>query len=248
MNPKPKQKPRSKARAAAKAAPAPAKRKTAPRGPTDGPATDGLLSAAARERGLKAATQCFTKVGYGATSLADVAKRARVELKALRRTFRTKLHLFAACVEVRRELDASLSAENIERALGGARTLAEALARLMRFHLDHVAADDKSWSRLYLEVALARADADSKEALALLENAFAMRMNVQIDGLKARGIVRADVDADALQNLWGAMIDGVRLRLLLMPARYRRDDLPEALADILAFGVMAPAHRPSQPR
>lgn len=191
----------------------------------------------ARDAVLAAAMKAFPAQGFQAVTLGSVAKAAKVPEAAVKKLFRSKLHLFAAVVETRREMDLSASNEELGLALvrgdGDLRASIEALIRLQMPRIQ----DTVRWRGLYGEFAARSRSRPEAQTLALLEDNFMSRILGQIEELKRHGVIDRAIDLDALQLLWGAMMDGLAIRHALLPERFDGPKLAAAIADILTRGL-----------
>ncbi|MBY0421213.1 MAG: TetR/AcrR family transcriptional regulator, partial [Parvularculaceae bacterium] len=184
--------------------------------------SDPLLAEKRRRQIIEAALRCFSRKGFHQTSMQEICAEAELSAGALYRYFPSKSELIVAiaeadCMEFRApllsesagrdffsRLDAAIDVW-IERLLSNDRSLvAEVLAEATRDP--------------FLAAKLAQTDAPMRRALA----------DMIREGM-ARGEIDGALDVDQCVRIVVLALDGVALRLLLLPAR---ENVPLVMKDI----------------
>ncbi|MEX0676245.1 MAG: helix-turn-helix domain-containing protein [Pirellulales bacterium] len=178
---------------------------------------------------LEAALACFARVGFAATTMADIRREARASIGSIYHHYNGKEQLAAALfVEGLRDYQQSLLAE-MKRVQSGRGVARRSVAAIVGHYLRWVAAHP-DWARYLLEMGQSPFVAEMRDEVE--------RMNRQFFGeLKER--LQAHVDAGELARLPLSL----QLAILVGPARdFARQWLRGAEVDIKQAGrVLAEA-------
>ncbi|WP_171013229.1 TetR/AcrR family transcriptional regulator [Microbacterium sp. 2FI] len=163
-----------------------------------------------RERILDAATRRFADGGYAQTSLADIARDVDVTGPGLKHHFPSKEHLLLAIAE-RRFVRARGTASEEPADVDGLGTL-----RLM-LHQTAIRAQQPELIEIFVQVVGLAADPHGPA-----HELFAERYAVVVDDLTvrfraavARGLLRSDIDYEAISRSLIALSDGLQIQWVL---------------------------------
>lgn len=160
---------------------------------------------------LQAASEEFAAKGYRGASLATIAERAGITQSGLLHHYPTKERLLAAVMAERFQADADLLDDAYgpptPRPLAGYRHLAERNTQ------------NATWVRLYTLLAAEGLTEEhpAHEAIRDRYEQVRSRLRARIDRQIEAGVLRADLDRDALTSLIIGAMDGLQLQWLYQP-------------------------------
>lgn len=193
-------------------------------------------AAVTRATVLKAALTVFSKKGYAATKLDDVAKTAKVTRGAIYWHFKGKADLYNTLVE---ELSAR-GASVVQQAVAEGGTLIDILRRV--FISQCVLIEDDKEARAVMELALFKTGLDPElqagrkkqiEAGNALVAGIAGAMQTGIE----QGILRDDMDPTDMARAFLAFENGAIQQWLASPKSFSLKESAESFADILIKGL-----------
>lgn len=180
---------------------------------------------------LEAATRIFAEKGFLSSTVAEIAREARVADGTIYLYFRSKDDLLLRLVEARMgELGAQMEAE---LARHGSST--ERLAAFIRFHLQQVAARPEEAQVLIVE--LRQSGSKLKEALASFMRPYLGLLSAVLEEGIADGSFRAIDPRPVRHAIFGAL-DEVALAWLLRGRRFDLEENARQLADLFVRGLV----------
>jgi TetR/AcrR family acrAB operon transcriptional repressor len=193
-------------------------------------------AAVTRSAVLKAALSVFSRKGYAAATLDDVAKAAKVTRGAIYWHFKSKADLYNTLVQ---EFSAR-GAAVVQQAVAEGGTLIEILRRV--FVRQCALIEDDKEARAVMELALFKTGLDPdlkagrkqqvQAGTVLLKGiASAMRQGV------AQGVLRSDIDPADMARAFIAFENGVIQLWLTTPASFSLKRSADSFADILIAGL-----------
>ena len=189
-----------------------------------------------RQALLKAAIKVFSKQGYAATRLEDIAKTAGVTRGAVYHHFGGKSELFAEIIE-----NAAQTGDRaIQRAIQKGGTFLEIIERILFYTLQLLADDGEYKTSLALLLFNAWG---SPELLPMNARRLAQDMAQleQIAGFfraaHAQGKIRADIDPDVAARAFVAYQNGLVLLHLAVPGALSVEQHAQGLAKTFVQGI-----------
>lgn len=227
----------------AKAAAARAKSKPAPKGkakvtakpkPDRKAAPKPMMTIAQRDRLLRAAAQIMEREGYPAFSIPAVARRARLDLKLVKRAFPSRIHLLTATLETNADNDTDAAQLEILNEIDFSGGLVGALAGMVRGQMTrHVRG---GWLELYRNLDVSRRDPDLADMWKIVDNRLSDRAARIVEEMQRRGYISAELDPFWVQFFWNALMDGLAVRSRALPDPSNIQAIAEGLAPILLSG------------
>jgi AcrR family transcriptional regulator len=193
-----------------------------------------------RDRILAAAAQVFSRKGYLAASVDEVARAAGMTKGAVYWHFRSKSDLFFALLDYKYEQNITPVPDELRAAAAAAMTSdpRDALTFFLQTVFTRIRADE-DWPRLYLEFIGQARDDDMRARLAHFHEQSKEHVAGYIRIMQAAGLAPANRDALLLATFWNALFDGLMLAWIINPSR-DQDDLIARIVTLLWDG-MAPA-------
>jgi len=189
-----------------------------------------------RRRGiLTAARTVFTRKGYGATRMSDVAREAAVGKGTLYEYFRGKEDLFSTLllVTVRESLE-SLSRPGTEQ------DPAEALRETVQFVVQAALVENLDLYRLFFDFwgVSAAHRSETQQRLREAQASFREHMCALVRRGQRSGHFRPEVAPDSVIRLFSAAVDGMGMRLVILGETVDLDAYARSLHELLARGLM----------
>jgi len=174
---------------------------------------------------LRAASEEFAAKGYRGASLAAIAERVGITQSGLLHHYPTKDRLLAAVMADRFQQDADF----LDEPYGAPGAAPTAGSRPLAGYpqLAERNAENVTWVRLYTLLA-AEGLTEEHPARPAIRDRYEQvrsRLRTRIDRQVEAGLLRADLDRDALTNLIVGAMDGLQLQWLYEP----RVDMPAAM-------------------
>ncbi len=193
-----------------------------------------FLSVAQRDRVLAAAIRTLELDGYRAFSLAHVAKRARLDLKVVKSSFPSKLHLLAAALETNLETDADAAERMILGEIDFRASTADALAKMVQGQLQRH--NKGGWLRLFVNMDIAEDEPGHADIWRMVEHRLAERGSRIVGEMQRRGYIDETLDPRWVQFFWNALMDGLAVRARALPEGAGLDLVAEGITPILLRG------------
>ncbi len=167
-------------------------------------------SAETRERLLVAAAELIGELGWGRVTTRGVAERAGLPHGAVSYHFNKRELLIEAAMHA---FEAAVPRDHFEE-----QATVVSMLELIDAEVGDPAAIDRGLSRLMLE-AMREAERDEqlRERLGRLLEGYRALMVEAVGRDQSRGVVRADIPAEAIATTLGALGDGLLLHALLDP-------------------------------
>jgi len=164
--------------------------------------------AARRQQILDAATRCFTREGFHATSMKDIVRESKLSPGAIYCYFSGKHDIVAAISDERHRRDSAL----VQRFVGPA-NLAEGLRRVGPALLD-LAQDPKERARRKVSIQFWAESLRDDEIGGIVQRGLGQRGRLTARLRRARrdGHLSRDVDVDALSRVMLALLQGFILQ------------------------------------
>ena len=193
-----------------------------------------MLTVKQRDRMLAAAMKTLANDGYDRFSVALVAKRAKLDLRQVRSSFPSKLHLLAAALETNVEKDSDDTEALILREIDFKGDLTVAMQRMMSGQLNrHI---NGGWLNLFTNLDLSMEEPDHVDMWRMMEHRIGER-GVRIVGeMQRRGYIDDTLEPMWVQFFWNALMDGIGVRLRALPDGIGVDDIAKALTPVLLKG------------
>lgn len=191
----------------------------------------------AREKILETATRLFSSQGYGATSLAQVAKDANVSKALIFWHFENKEKLFRSALQ--RSLEPYFI--NVVDALEGIDEFQQ-LLKLVDLYYDFVH-DHIESIRLVLSLLL-REEKHTEDPVARISALFPLYLNLLADILESarqKGLVRADIEPRREASFIMATLNGTLLQRFLDEVAGDTGEVRDLLKLVLHERLRAPA-------
>ena len=190
-----------------------------------------------RQTLLKAATGVFSRQGYAATRLEDIAAAAGVTRGAVYHHFGSKVELFAEIVDEASQI----SDQAIQRAIQEGGSFLDVIRRILVYTTQLLAEDD----RYRAGTALLLFNAwDSSELAGLRErrlqdgHSTLQQVEVYFRTAVAQGEVRADLDPQVATRAFMAYQNGLALLCLASPDYVDIESHSRALAEVFVQGIV----------
>lgn len=183
-----------------------------------------------RRRILQAAREVFTRSGYAATRMSDIAKAAGVGKGTLYEHFRGKEDLFSTLVVgVARE---SIEALMVQRLPDDP---TQALKEVIAYVVDVALRENLDLYRLFFDFwgGAAPHRAQAQELLREVEGRFAGFLNELVRRGQREGAFRPEADAASFVNTFMAAVDGMSLRMVVLGEEVDLGAYAAGLQDLL---------------
>jgi len=195
-------------------------------------------AAITREQLLEKALAAFSKKGYAATTLADIAKEAEVTRGAIYWHFGSKAELYNTLIREYADRGNVIMQQAIDE--GG--TLLDILRRVFVRQLEAVEEDSALRAMIELQIFKTGLMPELEEgrqqqiegSIGLVE----MLAGVMEQGVQA-GLLRSDVDPKEMARVYLAYQNGLIHLWLTAPSQFSLKASTEAFADILLAGLKA---------
>ena len=193
-------------------------------------------AAVTRSAVLKAALTVFSRKGYAAATLEDIAKAAGVTRGAIYWHFKSKADLYNTLTG---ELSAR-GADLVQQAIGEGGNLLEILRRI--FVRQCTLIEEDSEARAVMELALSRTGSDPEVQAGRRKQLEAG--NALIEGIAgamqqgiAQGVLRSDLDPGDMARAFIAFENGAIQLWLTSPKSFSLKQSAESFAEILISGL-----------
>jgi len=193
-----------------------------------------------RERILRAASRCFCRRGYHETTVSDICATAGLSKGGLYTYFKSKEALLTALVQA--SFEAPL--QRARAAARGGRDALEKLDRVAEVVVEGLQSEERAGlqsPQLFLEI---WAEASKKGRLNALCRAGYARWRAFLTDLLREGIgqglLRPDLDPDALVTILLAAFDGLSLQQSMMSVRVDWGAVVRTLRRGLTEGIVRP--------
>lgn len=197
-----------------------------------------------RDRILAAAGQVFSRRGFMAATLDQVAAAAGLTKGAIYWHFRSKNDLFFALLDHKfTQHTAPVPDELRQAALSG--DARQAATTLLRTTFARLRADP-DWPRLYLEFIGQARDPEMQARLARFHADSLRTVEQHIGTLRASGMSPSSLDIPTMAIFWASLFDGLMLAWIINPQQIDHDALAGRIVDMLWRGL-APDADTSQP-
>ncbi len=165
------------------------------------------------ERILKAVRSILAQNGYGGTTIALVAKEAKVSRGLLHYYFKNKEEMLARVLRANMDLSVALIGKVFDQTQT-AKTLSKHLTETLR----HVIRQDPDFFNLFFEgVAVARQSPVVLEELESLYGRFRKALEKGLNGMATKGKINPSLPMEGLATLITGMLDGMGLQLVTEP-------------------------------
>lgn len=188
-----------------------------------------------RQALLKAAIKVFSRQGYAATRLEDIAEAAKVTRGAVYHHFGGKAELFAEIVE-----NASQAGDRaIQRAIQEGGTFLEVVQRILVYTVQMLNDDSEYRSAMALQLF----NWDSPDLLSMRENRLehGLAAMEQIVGFyrvaQTQGAIRPDIDPEIAARSFLAYQNGLMILSLASPGVLNAEQHAAGLAEIFVQGI-----------
>ena len=194
-----------------------------------------LLTVAQRDRVLAAAIRSLEADGYAAFSLARVAARAKLELKLVKSSFPSKLHLLAAALETNLEKESDVAEQMILNEVDFRTSTSAALTKTVLGQLGRPRSG--RWQRLYVTMDIAEREPEHADIWRMVEHRIAERGSRIVVEMQRRGYIDDTLDPRWVQFFWNALMDGIAVRARALPKGAGLDLVAEGITPILLRGL-----------
>lgn len=193
-----------------------------------------LLTVKQRDRLLAAAMKALADDGYNGFTVARVAARAKLDLKSVKASFPSKLHLLAATLETNVEKDSDETEALILREIDFKGDLDAAMTRMMSGQLHrHI---NGGWLNLFTNLDLTTEEPDHADMWRMMEHRIGERGIRIVGEMQRRGYIDDGLEPMWVQFFWNALMDGIGVRLRALPEGIGVPEISKALAPILLRG------------
>ncbi len=190
-----------------------------------------------RDQILAAATACFARQGYHATSMDDVVRESGLSVGAIYTYFSSKEDLFVALADARSEQSLAYM-NDLFRSPG---PMAEKCREAVDFFFQHLSEDFVPLARMGVEFLSEAAKSERlKEAQQRRFESVRQFYCWLLREAQQQGQIRADLNVEAAAELMMALNEGILLLSVAGLRRAQLDDLKTAYVALLNNGLGSP--------